>query len=351
MSARTLTYCEAICEALHQALEADGRVILFGEGVDDPKAIFGSTRGLHERFGRQRVFDTPLSENGMTGVLIGAALTGLRPVMTHQRVDFILYAMDQLVNHAAKRCYASGGAQSVPITVRTIVGRGWGQGPQHSQSLQALFMHIPGLKVVMPATPADAKALLLGAIQDPNPVIVIEHRACYAQTGPVPEAAEPAQLGEAAVRRAGGDVTIVATSFFVSESLRAAEALAAEGIEAEVIDLRTIKPWDAARVLASVRKTGRLLVADTGWKTAGVSAEIAATAAEAAFDALKAPIARVTLPDVPAPTSWSYERHYYPGPARIAAAARRLMDARRASDPSQAALAHDVAAPAFQGPF
>lgn len=351
---RTLSFCDAIHEALHQAMAADPRVIVMGEGVDDPKAIFGSTRGLQARFGRARVFDLPLSENGMTGVMIGAALTGLRPVMTHQRVDFTLYAMDQIVNHAAKRCFASGGKQSVPLTIRAIVGRGWGQGPQHSQSLQALFVHVPGLKVVMPSTPYDVKGLLLASIADPNPVICIEHRSSYAHTGEVPEASYTVPLGEAAIRRPGHDVTLVALSYMVSESLRAAEALAQDGVSVEVIDLRTVKPWDEARVLESVCKTGRLVIADTGWKMCGVSAEVAARVAEVAFDALRAPILRVALPDVPTPTSAVLERAYYPGTTQLIAAVRQVLGGSADTVTGTAqrlAVSQDVTAQTFQGPF
>ena len=350
---RTLTFCDAINEALAQAMEADPRVILLGEGVDDPKAIFGSTRGLQARFGKARVFDIPLSENGMTGVMIGAALTGLRPVMTHQRVDFMLYAMDQIVNHAAKRCYTSGGSQSVPITIRAVVGRGWGQGSQHSQSLQALFAHVPGLKVVMPATPYDAKGLLLASIADPNPVIVIEHRSLYGQTGEVPKAAYTVPLGRAVIRKSGEAVTVVAVSHMVAESLKAAEQLEREGIAVEVIDLRTVKPWDEACVLESVKKTGRVVIADTGWKTCGVSAEVAARVAESAFESLRAPILRVALPDVPTPTSAVLERAYYPGPDQLVAAVRQVLGEEGTSSAAKAGVieTEEAAAPSFQGPF
>ncbi len=350
---RTLSFCDAINEALRQAMEADPRVILMGEGVDDPRAIFGSTRGLQERFGKARVFDTPLSENGMTGVMVGAALTGLRPIMTHQRVDFLLYAMDQIVNHAAKRCYASGGKQSVPMTIRAVVGRGWGQGPQHSQSLQAIFMHVPGLKVVMPATAYDAKGLLLASIADPNPVIFIEHRSSYPHTGEVPQEYYTVPLGEAAIRHAGGDVTLVAASYMVSESLRVVEALEKEEIGVEVIDLRTVKPWDEACVIESVKKTGRLVIADTGWKTAGIGAEIAARVCEVAFPSLKAPILRVALPDIPTPTSAVLEGAYYPGPGEIVAALRQVVGERapKSDGLKEFSVPKDTTAHTFRGPF
>ena len=322
---RKISFCEAIREALFQALEKDKNVFLMGEGVDDPRAIFGSTRGLKEKFGKERVFDLPLSENGMTGVMIGASLTGMRPVMTHQRLDFTLYAMDQIVNHAAKRCYTSGGKQSVPLKIRAIVGRGWGQGSQHSQSLQSLFAHIPGLKVVMPASPYDAKGLLLASIWDDNPVIFIEYRRLYEEIGEVPEAPYTVPLGEGSVRCEGKDVTLVAVSYMVLESLRAKETLEKAGVSVEIIDPRTLKPLDETLILRSVQKTGRLVIADTGWKTCGFSAEIAAMVAEKEFASLKAPIRRVALPDIPTPTSSVLEQIFYPGPREIVRAVCEVM--------------------------
>jgi pyruvate dehydrogenase E1 component beta subunit len=212
MEAPLMTYRDAILDAQDLALTSDPKVFIMGEGVDDPKAIFGTTRGLQEKFGKSRVFDMPIAENGMTGVAVGAALAGYRPIMTHQRIDFLLYAMDQLVNQAAKRYYSSGGLQSIPLTVRAIVGQGWGQGSQHSQSLQALFAHIPGLKVVMPSSPRDAKGLLLASIMDNNPVIFVEHRMLYEVTEPIQNGTIEMNLGEARVVRTGSDVTVVATS-------------------------------------------------------------------------------------------------------------------------------------------
>lgn len=322
---REITYCEAIREALQQAMEKDQDVFLMGEGVDDPRAIFGSTRGLQETFGKERVFDLPLSENGMTGVMIGAALAGMRPVMTHQRLDFALYAMDQIVNHAAKRCYASAGAQSVPITIRTIIGRGWGQGCQHSQNLQSLFAHIPGLKVVMPSTPYDVKGLLLSAIGDNNPVMFIEYRRLYDEVGEVPEAPYTVPIGKGIIRCVGKDVTLVANSYMVLESLRAKAILEKVGVAVEIVEPRTLKPMDETLILQSVQKTGRLVIADSGSRTCGVAAEIAALVAEKAFSSLKVPIRRVTLPDIPTPTSWVLEKAFYPGPQQIARAVCETM--------------------------
>jgi len=349
---RTMTYGAALLEAQSQALETDTRVFVMGLGVDDPKGIFGSTLGLHHKFGADRVFDTPLAENGMTGIAIGAALAGMRPVLVHQRVDFLLLTMDQLVNHAAKWHFMFGGHQPVPLVVRALVGRGWGQGAQHSQSLQATFMHVPGLKVVLPSTAYDAKGLLLASIADPNPVIFIEHRTLYEHTDEVPSEPYHVPIGRAAVRRAGRDVTIVGISYAAFEATQAALLLEQRRCDAEIIDLRTAKPWDEATILASVRKTGRLVVADTGWKTAGLAAEIAARMGEEAFAALRAPIQRVTLPDVPTPTGWALEKAYYPGvPEIIAAVQRTLGTGRHEPGGDTAAAIDDPAARRFQGPF
>ena len=351
---RQITYAQAINEALHQAMEKDKDVFLMGEGVDAPPAIFGSTRGLKERFGKERVFDMPLAENGMTGVLIGAALAGMRPVMVHQRLDFILYTMDQIVNHAAKRCYTSAGRQSVPITIRALIGRGWGQGSQHSQNLQSLFAHIPGLKVVMPATPYDVKGLLLSAIWDNNPVIFIEHRRLYDETGEVPEDPYLVPIGEGIVRFQGNDVTLVAISYMHLESLRAKTILDKMGISVEIIDPRSLKPLDEFLILQSVRKTGRLVVADTGWRSCGVAAEIAAFAAEKAFSSLKAPIRRVTLPDIPTPTTSVLEKAFYPGPQEIVQAVCDVMalpEEKRAAGLALFQQAPPTSPRQFVGPF
>ena len=322
---REIKYFEAINEALRHAMEQDDSVFLMGLGVDDQKGVFGSTLGLWQQFGRERVFDMPIAENGMTGIAIGAAVAGMRPVMSHQRMDFMLYCMDQLINHAAKWRYMSGGLLRVPLTVRAIIGRGWGQGAQHSQSLQAFFAHVPGLKVVMPASPYDVKGLLLASIADDNPVIFIEHRRLYDLTGPVPEEPYIVPLGKGVIRREGKDVTIVATSYMVPETEQAADSLAAEGIDVELIDPRSLKPLDETLILNSVEKTGRLVVADNGWKTAGFGAEIAARVVYAAFEHLKAPIVRVAFPDVPTPTTIALEQVFYPGPENIVAAVKEVV--------------------------
>ncbi len=322
---RELSYAQAVGEATVQALEADERVFVYGIGVDDPKAIFGTTKEAARRFGPSRVFDTPASENALTGLAIGAALGGLRPVLVHARNDFLYYCMDQLANHAAKWHAMFGGVMRAPIVVRAIVGKGWGQGAQHSQSLQALFAHLPGIQVAVPATPYDAKGVFLQAVSGNAPVVIIEHRRLHDVKAAVPEERYTVRPGQGAVVRKGKDVTIVAVSLMVSEALAAAEALKARRIDAEIVDPRWVKPLDKALILKSLKKTGRLVVLDTSWKTCGVSAEIAALAAEEGFSYLKAPVARVALPDYPAPTSAALEPLFYPGTREIVAAVERTL--------------------------
>jgi pyruvate dehydrogenase E1 component beta subunit len=321
---REITYREAIKEALTQALEMDERIFIMGEGVDDPAGIFGTTLGLHNIFGRNRVFDVALAENGITGIAIGAALGGMRPILVHARMDFLVLAMDQIINHAAKWRYMFGGRVNVPLTIRTIIGGGWGSAAQHSQSLQALFMHIPGLKVIMPSAPYDAKGLLTASIADGNPVIFIEHRWLYDHSGYVPEEAYTIPMGKGVIRREGKDVTVVAASYMVFEAGIAAENLEKEGIDVEVIDLRSLKPLDENIIFNSIKKTGRLVIVDAGWKTGGISAEIAARASEKAFSYLKAPIQRVTLPDTPTPASPELEKSFYPRAPEIISAVREV---------------------------
>ena len=320
---RQLKYREAIDEATRQAMAADDRVFVFGVGVDDAKGIFGTTRGAFEQFGPGRVFDTPLSEAALTGVAAGAAISGMRPLLVHARNDFLMLTMDQIVNNAAKWRYMSGGGLRVPMTVRAIIGRGWGQAAQHSQSLQAMFAHVPGLKVIMPAMPHDAKGLLLSALRGDGPVICLEHRWLYERAGSVPQEPYTVPFGRASIARAGSDVTIVAVSLMVWEAIEAAQLLAAEGISAEVVDLRSIRPLDTETVLASVTKTGRLVVADTSWRSFGASAKVVARVVEEAADTLRGPVVRLGLADVPTPASPALERAFYPGPQEIVAAVRR----------------------------
>ncbi|HAO93885.1 MAG: acetoin dehydrogenase [Deltaproteobacteria bacterium GWB2_55_19] len=323
---RGLAYKDALLEATSQLLEADETVFVIGEGIDDSGGVFGSTKGLHLKFGRERVMDSPLAENGITGIAIGAAVAGMRPILVHMRVDFIPLSLDQIINHAAKWRYMFGGKVSVPIVIRSMIGRGWGSAAQHSQSLQSLFTNIPGLKVVMPATPYDAKGLLRASVYDGNPVVFIEHRWLYEHMGHVPSEPYTVPLGKAIIRRTGSDATIVAVSYMVYEAMSAADILKNEGIECEVIDLRTLKPLDAPLILESVSKTGRLVIADTGWKETGIGAEIIARVVEDGFGALKSAPERVNLPEAPTPASPALEKAYYPGKFEIAAAVRRAVN-------------------------
>ncbi len=350
---REISYAAALREAQDACLERYPEVLLMGLGVPDPKGIFGSTLGLQEKYGPDRVFDIPLSENAMTGVALGAAITGMRPIITHQRIDFALVSIEQIVNQAAKWHFMFGGAMQAPLVIRMIIGRGWGQGPQHSQSLQAWFAHIPGLKVIMPTTAADAKGMLTAAVEDNNPVICIEHRWLYGITDEVPEGYYRTDLDTAHVRREGTDVTLVGASYMTLEALRAADLLAEEGISAEVIDLRSIRPLDTETVVSSVRKTGRVVIADTGHTAFGITAEIAAAVTEHAFaDLLAAPV-RLGLPDYPTPTSPALAADYYPGAAQIATRAMQSLGRNCPAEMFDHAIPanHDQPDPTFVGPF
>jgi acetoin:2,6-dichlorophenolindophenol oxidoreductase subunit beta len=323
---RTLTYSQAIREAHAQLLALDARVFVIGQGLWSPWYAGSSLEGLDREFGCARLVDTPVSENAVTGMAVGAALAGLRPIVFHPRMDFMLLAMDPVVNQAANWSYLFGSDNSVPLVIRAVINRGGEQGAQHSQALHAMFMHVPGLKVVMPSTPADAKGLLMAAMADPGPVLYIDDRWLYAETGEVPDEPFTVAIGEGAVRRRGSDVTLIGISWMASECLRAAGILERKGIDVEVIDLRSLKPWDKEMVAASVSRTGRAVVADGAWRTAGASAEIAAEVSERCFADLVAPVVRITLPDAPAPASRAEEQAYYPGAEQIAAAARGLLE-------------------------
>ncbi len=355
---RELTYAQAIQDGLCQAMDGDARVILVGEGVPDPKAIFATTAGLRERFGPQRVFDMPLSENGMTGICIGAALSGLRPVLVHQRIDFALLAMDQLVNNAAKWHYMFNGLANVPIVVRVIIGRGWGPGPQHSQSLQALFAHIPGFKVVMPATAYDAKGMLISAIEDNNPVIYIEHRWLHNIKDAVPAETYRVPLDCARVLHEGDQVTVAAFSYMVMEAMKVARALALRGIRIEVIDMRSASPLDVDTVAKSVRKTGHLLVLDTAWTSGSLAGEIITRVVGQEFGALRKAPVRLASPDHPAPTSHHMTEGYYPDAVQVYEAIVALTETTLSPAAHQSVLAsirsagpHDVPNAKFIGPF
>ena len=323
---RPLTFAKAINEALFQAMSMDESVISYGLGVDDPKGVFGTTLGLQKKYGSQRVFDMPTSENAMTGVAIGAALNGMRPVMSHQRVDFFLLAMDQLINNAAKWHYMFSGQSSVPITIRLIIGRGWGQGPTHSQNLQALFAHIPGLKVVMPTTAADAKGLLLASIFDDNPVIFMEHRWLHNLQSDVPAEDYRVPIGKARKVTTGNDLTIVAMSYMTIEATHAVETMSRQGVSCDLIDLRSVKPVDWEAVFASVRKTGRLLALDTDFATGSIGSEIISRTSQECFDSLKQAPRLLALPDFPAPTSPALKKVYYKRAEDIVTLVAEMLD-------------------------
>ncbi len=325
---REITYREAIREALRQEMQRDDRVVLLGEDIGTYGGAFAVTDGLIQEFGPERVRDTPISEAGITGCAIGAALTGLRPVLEIQFMDFITLCMEQLVLQAAKIRYMFGGKAEVPMVLRTPAGSGTGAAAQHSESLEAWFAHVPGLKVVAPSGPADAKGLLLASIRDDNPVIFVEHKLLYKEKGQVPETPEPVPLGVAQVKQLGTDVTVIATSIMVSRALAAAERLAGEGISVEVIDPRTLRPLDGRTLTESVKKTGRAVVVYEGTKTLGIGAEIAALIAESeAFYHLDAPIVRLGGQECPLPYNRQLERAATPQVDDIVAGVRSVMRA------------------------
>jgi pyruvate/2-oxoglutarate/acetoin dehydrogenase E1 component len=322
---RLLSYIDAVQEATDQEMARDPSVILFGQGVDDPKATQVTTRGLADRYGPERVFDTPLAEDAMTGVAIGAALAGLRPIHVHIRMDFLALAMNQLVNVAAKTRYMYGGALHVPMVVRGMIGKSWGQGAQHSQGLYSFFMHVPGLKVVAPTTPYDAKGCLINAVRDDDPVIYVEHRLLHFQKGPVPEEPYVVGPGRARVTAAGQDVTLVGISYMHLECLRARRYLEDMGLAAEVIDPIWLSPLDIETIVASVRKTGRLVVVDNCWVSCGASAEIIAQVVEQLQGDRRVRVRRMGFAPVTCPPTPSLEEVFYPTARTIAAAAYALV--------------------------
>jgi len=322
---RSISYAEAIREATDQALGLSDQVIVLGQLVDTPSGIFGTTTGLADKHGADRVQDYPVSENLMTAAALGAALTGLRPVVCHQRLDFMIYSMDAITNWLALWRFKSNGKSSVPVTIRAIVGKGWGQGPQHSKSLHAWFAHLPGLRVAMPATAFDAKGLLLESIFGEDPTIIIEGRGLFSMKEEVPEKPYRVRFGKALVRRAGRDATLVALGSMVPPAMRAADILAKEGVSVEVVDPRTISPLDRQTILESAAKTGRLVVAEPGWQSFGAAAEIVSMATEAIGSDFKSNPVRVAFPDSHTPMSMTLEKIYYPGELEIAEAIRRTL--------------------------
>jgi pyruvate dehydrogenase E1 component beta subunit len=331
---RLLTTSKAISEAIGQEMERDDTVFVMGEDIGVYGGIFGATEGLLARFGPERVMDTPISETGFIGAAVGAALSGMRPIAELMFVDFFGVCMDQIYNHMAKIHYESGGELNVPVVITTAVGGGYSDGAQHSQTLWGLFAHLPGMKVVIPSTPYDAKGLMTAAIRDDNPVLYFFHKGIMGlgwmtpnprATGPVPEEPYTVPIGKADVKREGRDLTVATVSLMVHRALDAAEALAGDGIEAEVLDLRSLVPLDRAAVVESVRKTRRLLVVDEDYASFGLSGEVITTAVEGAFDYLDAPPVRLAYPDVPIPYSRPLEQYCLPNADTIAAAARRLV--------------------------
>lgn len=343
---RRLKYWQAISEALVQCMEADPGIFIAGIGVDDFKGAFGTTLEASRRFGAARVFDIPNCENAFTGIAIGAAAMGKRPVVCHPRNDFMFLCMDQILNLAAKWRYMLGDRGGVPVVFRAVVGRGWGQGATHSQSLQSLFAHFPGLYVATPASPADAKGLLVSALRGRTPVVLLENRAVYELEEEVPVEPVAIPFGTGKIVRPGRDVTIVGASLMAYEAARAADILAEQHVDAEVIDPRSIRPFDEALLLESLKKTGRLVVADTSWSLCGFSAEVAAVAAEKGWAYLKAPVRRVTPPDCPAPVSRPLEDAFHPTPMTIARACLELLQTDAAAERRVA----DVQA-SFAGPY
>jgi pyruvate/2-oxoglutarate/acetoin dehydrogenase E1 component len=320
-----VTFVEALRATLQAEMRRDGSLMLIGEDIGKYGGIFGVTKGLLQEFGPLRVRNTPISESAIIGAALGAAMTGIRTVAELMYVDFTTCAMDQIVNQVAKMHYMSGGKLRIPLVIRTHGGGGRGNAAQHSQNLEAWFLHVPGLKIVMPSTPADAKGLLATAIRDDNPVLFIEHKLLYSTKGQVPEGEHLIPLGQADVKRVGTDVTIVTISHMVLKALRAAERLAADGIEAEVIDLRTLVPLDMETVLRSVRKTNRVVIAHEACRRGGFGGELAAQIQEEAFDLLDAPVLRVGALDVPIPYSKPMEEYVIPDEARIVGAVKHLL--------------------------
>jgi acetoin:2,6-dichlorophenolindophenol oxidoreductase subunit beta len=349
MAERELTYAQAIYEATAQEMERDPNVFVFGLGVDDPIGLYGTTLDLHKRFGADRNFDTPLAEDAMTGLAVGAAFAGLRPIHVHQRMDFLMLCMNQLVNVASKASYTFAGAVSVPMVVRGVIGRSWGQGPQHSQSLHSMFMHVPGLKVVAPTTPHDAKGCLVAAIRDNNPVVFMEHRMLYNIRGIVPEASYAVPFGKARVLAQGDDITIVAISHMVVEALRAKAHLESEGIHAEVIDPVSLAPLDIETIADSAERTGRLLVVDNDWTGCGASAEIIAAVTERLQDGPAPRMARLGFAPTPCPTTKPLENLFYPTGRTIAAKAYAMVKRDAPVWVPHAAEAKEIAE--FRGPF
>jgi acetoin:2,6-dichlorophenolindophenol oxidoreductase subunit beta len=307
-------FAEAIKDALVHSMKKNKNVLLIGLGVDDPKGIFGTTKGINKMFKKNRVFDFPTAENAMTGIAIGSSLMGMRPVITHQRVEFSLLAMEQIINQAAKWFFMNAGQKSVPLVIRLIIGRGWGQGPQHSQSLESIFAHIPGLKIVCPSTPSSAKGLLISSIEDNNPVIFFEHRWLHVMKGKVPKNYYKLPLGKASILKTGKDITVISSSYMVVECLRSSKILKNYSINIEIVDLQSLRPLDINTIMKSVKKTKKVLVVDNGMMSYGISAEIIAKIYEnlKSNEKKKVILKRIGLLDTPIASSRELAKHSYP---------------------------------------
>lgn len=356
---RIINMAEAIREGLEEAAAIDPSVIFFAEGVDDPSAVYGTLKNIGERIGKARMIEMPVAENGLCGIAVGAAMMGKRPIISFHRVEFVLLALEQIINHAAKAHYISEGRHRVPLLIRLVVGRGWGQGPEHSQSLESLFAAIPGLKVIMPAFPADAKGMVATAVADDNPVICIENRWSHYAQEQVEAGHYVRPLDGPRIVRPGQDITIVATSYMVLEAMRAAEQLATLGVSAEVIDLRVLRPFKPEAIVESVSRTGALVTVDTGARVLGMGAEIVAEVCQQAFSKLRAAPVRLGMPDHPTPSSRGFLPGLYPDAGQIVRAVGqtlgisddRLIPATTALAEAAQALPIDVPDQYFRGPF
>ncbi len=324
---RELTYAGAILEATSQAMSKSDQVVIMGQLVDYSSGVFGTTTGLVNQYGVERVRDFPVAENLMTQTALGMALNGFRPLIVHQRLDFMIYSLDAIANWLALWRFKSNGKTNLPVVIRAIVGKGWGQGPQHSKSLHSWFAHLPGLRVAIPATAYDAKGILLESLLGESPTIIIEGRSLFSMKEEVPEEMYRVRFGKAAIRKAGKDITLVALGMMVPIALRVAAELEKVGVEVEVIDLRTISPWDETAVLNSVQKTGRLVVADPAWKSFGVAGEIVTTIAERFRGEWKSRPRRITHPDSHTPMSMSLEKEYYPNELKLVEELQEMMKA------------------------
>jgi len=352
MKFRKLNFSESINEAMILSMKRDKNIICYGLGVDDPRRIFGTTKKLKELFGSKRVFDVPVSENALTGIGIGSSLNGLRPVMVHQRLDFFLYAMEQLINNAAKWSYVFGGVKSLPLTIRLIIGRGWGQGATHSQSLQSLFLHIPGLKVVMPSNSYQAKGLLNAAIFDDNPVLYLEHRWLYNNYAHVPKKFYKLSLDQPQILKKGKDITIVSMGYMTNEAIISDKILRSYGIQSEIIDMCVMSPLNLKKIFNSIKKTKHLLVLDTSTSICSLSSEILSQIFRSCFNDLKSKPEILSLPHVPQPSSFGLTKNFYKDHVDIIKIVKKILRINKnIRFKKNKRLFHDVPDKTFTGPF